>query len=272
LDHAEGAGPFFIKSSGVKERLKQENVKRKGNSFIFAPPKKRIMAKEQKEETIVNVQEVYTKAEVFVDKNRKRLFTGLGIVGALFAGFFAYQYLIAKPKEAKAAVAMWQAQYWFEKDSMELALNGGADFEGFDAIISNYSGTKAAKQAHYAAGIIYRDKGEYETAITHFKEADFNDASVGVLSTGNIGDCYIQLGNIEEGASYLEKAAKMADKADSRDFLAPIYLLKASKAFLELNKADKAKNLLTMATENYDKKSQEYNEAAKLLAMLKAQE
>jgi hypothetical protein len=41
---------------------------------------------------------------------------------------------------------------------------------------------------------------------------------------------------------------------------------------MELGKNDKAKGLLQQVTDNYDSKSQEYGEAAKLLAMLKAQD
>ncbi|MEN9347754.1 MAG: hypothetical protein RLZZ77_1265 [Bacteroidota bacterium] len=230
------------------------------------------MAQDQKEETIVNVQEVYTKTEVFVDKNRKTLFIVLGAVGALFAGFFAYQYLIVKPKEAEAANALWRAQQWFEKDSLDMALNGNGEFEGFEAVANTYNGTKAGEMAQFYTGIIYRDKGDFQAALTNFQEADLDDETFSILALGNAGDCFVQLGNNEEGASYLEKAAKKAASSKGKDFLAPIYLLKASKVYIELGDKEKAKGLLTSATEGYDKKSQEYNEAAKLLAMLKAEE
>jgi hypothetical protein len=80
---------------------------------------------------------------------------------------------------------------------------------------------------------------------------------------------YIQLGNIEEGASWLDKAAKQANSSDSRDFTGPFYGLKAAKAFIELNDTKKAANLLEYILDNYDKKTPDGMEAAKLLAFIK---
>jgi len=230
------------------------------------------MAKEKKEEVLVNVEEVYTKTERFVDKHRKSLIGLLGVIALLFAGFFAWQYLYKNPREKEAANALWRAQQWMEMDSTAMALNGDGEFDGFESIIENYSGTKAEALAHYYTGIIYRDNGEYESALNHFKESDFSDETVGVLAMGNVGDMYVQLDNLEDGAKWLDKAGREAAGADSRDFLGPIYLLKGARVYMELGKNDKAKGLLQQITDNFDSKSQEYGEAAKLLAMLKAQD
>ena len=230
------------------------------------------MAKQNVDDVAVNVGDVYTRTEQFVDKNRKSFAIGLGAIAIAFIGFFAYQYLYKNPREKEASNALWKAQQWMEMDSTALALSGDGEFDGFEAIIENYSGTKAARLAHYYAGIITRDNGEYEVALNHFKEADFGDETVGVLAIGNAGDMYVQVENLEEGAKWLEKAAREASSAESKDFLAPYYSLKAAKVYMELGKNDKAKGLLQQVTDNYDSKSQEYGEAAKLLAMLKAQD
>lgn len=237
----------------------------------FCRSKNLAMAKKTKEETIVNVQEVYTKTEMFLHNNRKPLLIGVSAVAVLFVGFFAYQYMVVNPKEEAASNAVWRAEQMIEIDSTDLAVNGTGDVDGLESIVANYSGTVAAKRAHYYLGTIARDNGDFENAITHFKETDFDDETISVLSLGNIGDCYVQLGNVEEGASWLEKAAVKAGKSAGRNFLGPYFILKASKAYIELNKADKAKSLLQQLTDNYDTKSQEYSEGAKLLAMLKAQ-
>ena len=59
----------------------------------FCPPEKgpQPWPKNQIEETIVDVQEVYTKTEVFVDRNRKALTIGLAVVALVVISFFAYQ-------------------------------------------------------------------------------------------------------------------------------------------------------------------------------------
>lgn len=222
------------------------------------------------ESNVLNVQEVYARTEGFVEKNRKALFGVLGAVAVGFIGFFSYQYLYLHPKEVEASNAMWKAQQYMEIDSLDWAQNGHEEFEGLESIAQKYSGTKQGKLAHYYLGIIYRDKADYQTALDHFKEADFDDNAVGIIAMGNVGDMYIELGNNEEGAAWLEKAARRAASADSKYYLGPVYMLKASKAFMEIGNDDKAISLLTSVTEDFDKNTQEYQEASKLLAMLKA--
>jgi tetratricopeptide (TPR) repeat protein len=227
----------------------------------------------KKEETIVDVQKVYTNAEMFLEKNRKALSIGLGAIALIIGGFFAYQFLYIKPKEAEASNAIIKADLWVESDSLELAVNGNADFEGYEAIAEKYGNTKVGMRAHFWTGVYYRDvKADYATALEHFKQADFEDEAVGIAVIGNIGDMNIMLGNIEEGASWLEKAAKRANSSASRDYTGPLYNLKAAKAYLELNKNDKAINLLQFVVDNYAKTSPEYGESEKLLAYLKAME
>ena len=69
--------------------------------------------KNQTEETIVDVQEVYTKTEVFVDRNRKALTIGLAAVALVVIGFFAYQKLLLEPQAQEAQNNIWQAQMYF---------------------------------------------------------------------------------------------------------------------------------------------------------------
>lgn len=226
----------------------------------------------KKSEPIVDVQQVYDNTEAFFEKNRKPLMVALIAVAVGFTGFFGYQYGIKKPKEAKANNAIMYAELWVDKDSLEWAFAGKDGIEGFEAIAANYSGTKAAERANFWCGVYYRDiKKDYATALEYFKKADFNDEAIGIEVTGCIGDMYIMQGNIEEGASWLDKAVKKANNSKSRDFTGPIYGLKAAKAYLELGKNDRAKTLLQYIVDNYDKKGGEYGEAEKLLAYVKAQ-
>jgi tetratricopeptide (TPR) repeat protein len=227
----------------------------------------------KKEETIVDVQQVYTNAEMFLEKNRKALTIGIGAIALILGGFFAFQFLYIKPKEAEASNAILKADLWVESDSLELAVLGNADFEGYESIAEKFSGTKVGKRAHFWTGVYYRDiKADYATALEHFKEADFDDEAIGVTVIGNIGDMHVMLGNVEEGAAWLEKAAKRANSSASRDYTGPLYHLKAAKAYMELNKNDKASTLLQFVVDNYAKNTPEFGESEKLLSYLKASE
>jgi predicted negative regulator of RcsB-dependent stress response len=230
------------------------------------------MSKNNNDDTIVNVQEVYGKAESFFEKNRKSIYIGGGVIVAAIAGFLVYQFAIKGPKETEAQNAIFKAIQYQEIDSASMALNGGPDFAGFEEIATKYSGTKAGMVASYWCGINYRDMGEFDKAIEHFKNADFDDETVGIIAIGNIGDCYVQLGNLEEAASWLDKAAKRASSSSSKNFTAPQYMLKAAKVNMELNKNDRAKSFLQDIKDNYDNKSAEWGEATRLLAMLTARE
>jgi predicted negative regulator of RcsB-dependent stress response len=230
------------------------------------------MSKNNNDDTIVNVQEVYGKAESFFEKNRKSIYIGGGAIVAAIAGFLVYQFAIKGPKEAEAQNAIFKAIQYQEIDSASMALNGGPDFAGFEEIATKYSGTKAGMVASYWCGVNYRDMGEFEKAIEHFKNADFDDETIGIISMGNIGDCYVQVGNLEEAASWLDKAAKRAASSKSKNFTAPQYMLKAAKVNMELNKNDRAKSFLQDIKDNYDNKSAEWGEATRLLAMLTARE
>lgn len=232
------------------------------------------MSKEtKKDETLVDVQQVYTNTEMFFENNKKTISIVLGAIVLVFGSYFAYQFFYVKPKEVEASNAIVKADLWAEQDSIELAVMGNADFEGYEAIAEKYDGTKVGKRAHFWCGVYYRDnKADYATALEHFKKADFSDEAVAVEVTGNIGDMYVMMNDLEQGASWLEKAAKQANSSAGKDFLGPIYGLKAAKVNMELGKNDKAVALLQQIVDNYDKKSIEFGEAEKLLAYLKAME
>lgn len=233
------------------------------------------MAKQDKKanDTIVDVQEVYTKTEMFLENNRKPLMIGIGVIAALIGGYFAYQFGYKKPKEEAASNAIYMADLYSEMDSLEWAVNGHEGAAGYLQIAEDFKGTLVGKRAHYWCGVYFRDiKLDYQQALDHFKQSDFEDNSVGVLATGAVGDMYIQLGQTEEGANWLDKAAKQANNSDGRDHNGPYFGLKAAKAYLELNDTKKAQSLLEYVLDNYDKKQTESVEAAKILAFLKSQQ
>ncbi len=227
----------------------------------------------KKAESIVDVQQVYTKTEMFLENNRKGISIVLGALVLIFGGFFAYQYLYKNPKEAEASNAAIRADLWAEMDSLEWAVKGKDEFEGFEALAEKYGSTKVGQRAHFWCGVYYRDKAaDYATALEHFKQADFEDEAIGVEAIGCVGDMYVMTDNLEEGAKWLEKATQRANRSASRDFTGPIYGLKAAKVYMELGKNDKAISLLQYIVDNFDKKSQEYGESEKLLAYLNAME
>jgi tetratricopeptide (TPR) repeat protein len=193
------------------------------------------MAQTKKEEPIVNIEGVYTKADSFFHENKKGLYIVIAGIALLFAGYFGYNYYMDGRNE-EAAEMIWKAEYYFEVDSIDKAMKGDNTYVGFEYIASEYSGTKTGKLAEYYLGICAMKKGEYQAAINHLEKCDFDDEIVGAIAKGSIGDAYIELGNVEEGIKYFDKAVSHSDN----NFTSPIYLLKAGLAYEKMGNYNKA--------------------------------
>lgn len=187
------------------------------------------MSKKRTEDTdvIVDVQEVYSKTEQFIEDNKKIL--SIVIFGAIIiiGGYFGYKKLIIAPMEFEAQSDMFMAEKYFEQDSLQKAINGDGLNYGFIDIVDEYSGTKAANLAHYYLGICYRNTGEYEYAIDELKSFSSDDVMISTVALGAIGDSYLELNDIDEAINYYEKAVTNGDNK----LTSPIYLFKAGLAY-----------------------------------------
>lgn len=212
------------------------------------------MSKSRKkgDESIVNVTEVYSKTEKYVDKNRNALLVVAGILVALFIGYFAYTRLYLKPKNQEGMNLIWKAEYWFQIDSLNKALVGNESYYGFTHVADEYSSTKAGELASYYAGIIYLKKGEYQRAIAYLKEADLDDVLVGAMALGSIGDAYVELGNYEKALTYYNDAIE-----HSKNLLTtPLYLKKAGLIYEDKGDFDKALENYKTIKKNFPKSNQ----------------
>lgn len=193
------------------------------------------MAKD-KEEVIVDVEEVYSKTESWVLENQKSLSIIVGAVVLLLASYFAYSNFYLQPKEDEARDQIWQAQQAFSADNLEVAINGSDVAYGFLDIIDRYGMTEAANLAHYYTGISYLRLGQYENAISYLTEYDCRDVMVCAVALGATGDAYIELGQVDQALSFYESAIDHT----VNDFTTPIYLMKAARAHEALSEYDRA--------------------------------
>jgi tetratricopeptide (TPR) repeat protein len=201
------------------------------------------------DETIVDIGSTYQQLETFFNKNKKILTIAMGALVVLVGGYMYYTEMIQKPKEKKALEEIFTAEFFFAKDSFNLALNGReGEFYGFLQVIDEYGGTKAGNMANYYAGICYLRMGKFEDAISHLKKFKSSDVILGPMALGCIGDAYRELGQSEEAALYYEKAAGKSDNA----FTAPMYLKKAGMTYEEdLKDLEKALKAYTKIREEY---------------------
>ena len=138
-------------------------------------------------------------------------------------GVLGYKKFVAEPKAKEASELIWKAEYYFEIDSLEKAMNGDDQWPGFLTIADDFGSTPSGKLANYYLGTIYMQKGEFEMAMEHYKKADMDDDVLRVMAVGNQGDALVELGRTDEAVKLFEKAAAMKNN----DLTTPMYLMKA---------------------------------------------
>jgi tetratricopeptide (TPR) repeat protein len=196
----------------------------------------------------LEVGDIVSKSEQFIEKNQKMILYGVVgiaiVVGAILG--IRYGYLI--PQEKTASSVLFKGEQYLAKDSFALALQGnGADYPGFEAIISDYGTTKCANLARAYAGICYFRMGDADKAIDFLKDFNGKDKMVSPAVTGLIGDCFVNTGKVKEGIGYFEKAAKQANN----EIISPTYLKKAGLAYENLKQYNEAVKTYTSIKEKY---------------------
>ena len=189
-----------------------------------------------------------TRTEEFWMRNGKYIAYGGGILLLLIGGWFVYQEYVVAPKEKQASEAMWKAEDYYRMDSTRLALNGDGVNRGFIRIISQYSGTKAAKLAKYYAGISYLKLGDFNNAIKYLNDFSTDDKLVQVRATGALGDAYSESGKKAEAADQYRKAGTLYEEDN---FNSPEYLFRAGLLYQELGKNKEAIESFRIIKEKY---------------------
>ncbi len=221
--------------------------------------------KEKDDDLLVEAEVVYTKAEQYFNDNKKSLTIIAAAIIILVGGYFAYKNMYIAPLELEAQGRMFMAEKFFEADSLDKALNGFGEHDGFLKIIDNYGGTPSANLAYYYAGICYLNLGEYQKAIDYLSDFSSSDIMVKAVALGAIGDAYMELGKVSDAASQYEKAANY----NANNFTTPVYLMKAAGAYEASQKYDKAVAIYKEIKKTYHK-TKEGQEVDKYLARAEA--
>ncbi|MGF1584233.1 MAG: tol-pal system YbgF family protein [Bacteroidales bacterium] len=208
------------------------------------------MAKKKKdavEEPIEGVENLLSKTENYIEENQKSLTIIVTAIVVVVLGYLGYTNLYVAPLENEARSQIYMAERYFEQDSFYLALYGDGNYPGFVDIIDEYSVTSTANLARYYAGISFLRIEEYHDAIDNLTKFDSRDQLVSPVALGAIGDAYVELGELENAASFFTKAARRR----ANELTSPIYWMKAGMIYEELEKYNKALEAYENIKENY---------------------
>ncbi len=158
--------------------------------------------------------EVVDRARDFWSLYSRYIITVVVVLALLVGGYLVYKYLIQKPKEQKAAEAMFKAQQYYGVDSFRLALNGDGLNPGFLKIISNYGGTKAGELAHFYAGASFLQSGDPAGAIKQLKDFSTDSKLIQARSYKLLADAYAETGKNNDALENYKKAARSFEDDD----------------------------------------------------------
>ena len=133
----------------------------------------------------INQQE-QNHSEHFVKKNQKQITAFLVILVLIVGGYFGYMEFYQKPREIKAADAMFAAENYFFQDSSKLVLNGDGTSKGVLYIIKTYSGTKAENLANFYAGVSYYKLGDLNKSIQYLKDFSTDAKQIQSIAYGTL--------------------------------------------------------------------------------------
>ncbi len=207
------------------------------------------MAKQEiKQEQMLNVGEAVSRSEEFINKNKKTIIGVVCAIVVLIAGSVLVSTQYLKPREQKAAEALFAGEQYFQNGDYETALNGDQnEYAGFEAVIDEFGGTKAGKLAKAYAGLSLAKLGRYEEAIPYLKGFKGNDAMVAPSVLAALGNCYAQVGDEAQAAATLVKAARKADN----NLLSPAYLVQAGQIYEKLGQKADALNVYQEVKDKY---------------------
>lgn len=206
--------------------------------------------------------EQFSKTEAYINKNKKILIGVGSVIALIVAAFFGYKYYMNQ-QNFKAQAEMFQSIYYFEQDSLNLALNGDGQYLGLVDIADEYNGTAAANLANYYAGAAFLKQGKYELATLYLKDFSSDDLLVQARAYSLIGDAYMELENYDKAVEWYNRASTYKPN----EFFTPQYLMKEAIAYEMMESTDKAIDTYDEIIENYPE-SEEYAKAVKYKARL----
>ena len=162
----------------------------------------------EKKNTIpTDSDEIIARAQDFWTKYQKQITIALAVVVLGVGGWWGYRNFVVKPRAEKAVDAMFKAEDYYRKDSLQKALNGDGINWGFVKVIKEYGGTKTGNLARLYAGDCYLRTGDFNNAVKQLKEYSSSARQYQARAYKLLGDAYSELGRNDDAIASYKKAS-----------------------------------------------------------------
>ena len=211
--------------------------------------------KSKSKATLQNAEigEAVSRTEQYIENNKTVIAIVAAVVLALIVGIWAANHFYFKPRQTKALEALVAGERLFQAGNFQAALDGdNYDYEGFDGVIKQYKGTKAANLARAYAGLSHAQLGQYDEAIPYLQKFKGNDHMITPSVLAALGNCFAQKEDYSKAAASLVKAAAKADN----NLLSPAYLVQAGQLYEKLGDKATALKLYQQVKDKYYQSSQ----------------
>ena len=187
------------------------------------------MAKKQDQgarTTLEEVNDSLSTAAQRIEDNKKYINWALIAIAVLVLLAVGYIYGIRNPNLNKAKEQIGKAD-------LEL-LQGNEDeaLKKYEQVASEFS-NKPAERAHLNAAILLYQKGEYEKAAKHLEDYSAAGNLIGPASQSLLGDCYVNLKQLDKAMSAFDKAISLAGDNEA---YAPAFMIKKATVLHEQKK------------------------------------
>ncbi len=184
----------------------------------------------------------------FIQRNIKKIGIVAGAVLVVVIAILVGNSICTK-RSLKAAEALAPCEQLFVAGQYEKAINGdGADILGLIAVADQYGSTKSGNLAKLYAGLAYAKLGKAAEAKEYLQKfSTKSDKMVSPAALGALGNTLIELGEKEQGAETLVKAAKMANNT----VLSPVFLVQAGEVYEALGQKEKALGLYELVRSDF---------------------
>lgn len=165
----------------------------------------------------------------FFVKNQNVIYGVVIAILVVVAAILALNKFYFTPKNEKASAAMLAPINYFaasDSVSLNLALEGDDENDGFLTIISDYKMTRTANTAKFYAGLTYLKLGDKEEALNYLLQFKHKEDVMWYACQAVIADIYDEQGNTEEAINYYKKSVKNDDP-----YFTPINLFKLGQMY-----------------------------------------